>query len=265
MKYIDAHSHWTDLRLSHDTLSLQKSFDECFSKGLNFFMQGGVDPDEWQRQLSLKRQYPETFGLCFGLHPYFVSDRSLDECEIALDQLAGILPEALALGETGLDFRPHIMKNSQELQIEMFENQIEMAKAFKKPLVMHIVQAHDKALQVLDWWGEGHVQGMVHAFGGSYETAKKYVDRGFLISVGGAVTYEKNQKLRDCIQKLGLEYFLVESDSPDQAPNNWKGLNHSLSVFQVAEVIAQIKNTSVFDVLESSTSNFKRVFWKSEV
>ena len=91
---------------------------------------GGVNPSEWLRQIELKREFPENFGTCFGLHPYFVSDHSVEDCEAALDQLALVLPQAMALGETGLDFRPHIMKDSQILQIEMFESQIELAKAF---------------------------------------------------------------------------------------------------------------------------------------
>ena len=105
------------------------------------------------RQIELKREFPENFGTCFGLHPYFVSDHSVEDCEAALDQLALVLPQAMALGETGLDFRPHIMKDSQILQIEMFESQIELAKAFQKPLVLHIVQAHEKAQQIFNLWG----------------------------------------------------------------------------------------------------------------
>jgi len=167
---------------------------------------------------------------------------------------------AMALGEAGLDFRPHIMKHSMELQIEMFENQIELAKAFLKPMILHIVQAHDKALQVLDIWGVPPKKGMVHAFTGSYDTAKKYIDRGFLISVGGAVTYEKNRKLRDCVQKIPLEYLLIESDCPDQAPDGWVGPNDSTSIWVIAEKIAQLRQISVLDVLQVSTSNFKRLF-----
>lgn len=260
MKYIDAHSHWTDQRLGQDEATLRENLKICADKGIEFFLQGGVDPEEWQRQLNLKKLFPQNFGLCIGLHPYYVSDNSVDDCELALDQLSQLLPEALALGETGLDFRPHIMKNAEILQIEMFENQIELAKVFDKPLVLHIVQAHQKALQIFDWWGAPDRKGFVHAFNGSYETAKEYIDRGFLISVGGAVTFEKNHKLQDCVRKMGMENLLVESDAPDQAPSGWAGLNQSNSIYQVAESIARIKNTDVFNVLEASSNNFKRVF-----
>lgn len=260
MKYVDAHSHWADIRLNPDEESLKLKLKACFDKSIDFFLQGGVGPDDWVRQLNLKKRYPDNFGLCFGIHPYFVSEHASEECETALDKLTVLLPEAMALGETGLDFRPHVMKESEGLQIEIFENQIELAKAFEKPLVLHIVQAHEKAIQIFDIWGVPGRTGLVHAFNGSYETAKKYIDKGFLISVGGAITYEKNRKLQDCIRKIPLEYLLIESDSPDQPPAGWEGLNESFSIYNVAEKIGIIRNLSVFEVLEINTSNFKRLF-----
>ena len=260
MKYVDAHSHWADLKFLAADLGLEQRLAEANAKGIDFFLQGGVDPEDWQRQIYIKKKYPDFFGLAFGLHPYFVSDHTIEDCEAALDTLAKVLPEAMALGETGLDFRPHIMKENQTLQIEMFENQIELAKAFQKPMLLHLVQCHEKALQIFDLWDAPPRGGFVHSFTGSFDTAKKYIDRGFLISVGGAVTYEKNKKLHDCISKIPLEYLLIESDAPDQPPQGWNGLNQSTSIYPIAEAIGLIRNISAFDVLEVNTSNFKRLF-----
>lgn len=260
MKYVDVHSHWADIRFADRGAELTLKLKACLDKNIDFFLQGGIGPDDWNRQLELKKQYPQNFGLGFGLHPYFVSAHNSEECELALDQLTALLPQAMALGEAGLDFRPHIMKEFEGLQIEIFENQIELAKAFAKPMVLHIVQAHEKALQIFDIWGVPEQTGLVHAFNGSFLTAKKYIDRGFLISVGGAVTFEKNHKLQDCIKKIPLEYLLIESDSPDQAPAGWTGPNESISIYNVAEKIGLIRNISVFDALEVNTSNFKRLF-----
>lgn len=260
MKYVDAHSHWADARLPQDDQSLERNLQACAAEGIDFFLQGGVDPAEWQRQLALRNRFPGRFGLCFGLHPYFVSDHTAEECEAALDELAAVLPEAQALGETGLDFRPHVMKENQIQQIEMFENQLELAKVFVKPLVLHVVQAHDKALQILDLWGLPARRGFVHAFNGSFETARRFIDRGFLISVGGAVTYEKNHKLRDCVKKIPPEFLLLESDAPDQAPAGRMGLNDSRAIRRVAEEIGLIRNISPLDLLEVNTGNFKRLF-----
>lgn len=261
MKYADAHSHWSDPRLftrEDFDLLLQKALD----KKIDFFLLGGINPTEWQNQILLKQRYPQTFGMSLGLHPYFVAENDFETCEQALDQLVQLLPQAMALGETGLDLRPHIMKDSELLQIEMFENQIEIAKAFQKPLVLHIVQAHEKALRIFDMWQAPERAGLVHAFTGSYEIAKKYIDHGFLISVGAAVTFEKNRKLHECIKQMPLEYFVIESDSPDQAPANWPPgeINDSSSIYTIAEKIGLIRNLGPFEVLEIATSNFKRLF-----
>ncbi len=263
LMYIDSHSHWSDPRWNQTNEDLKKLLARSLEKKISFFLQGGINPGEWQKQKEIKKLFPANIGLTFGLHPYFVASHDDEECEEALDLLAHELPLAMALGETGLDFRPHIMQDSMVRQIDAFENQIELAKAFDKPLILHIVQAHDKALQVLDVWGVPQRKGMVHAFSGSFETAKKYIDRGFLISVGGAVTYDKNSKLLDCIQKMPLEYLLIESDCPDQPPNGWEGLNESTALWPVAEKIALIRGRSVLDILEISTSNFKRLFRQS--
>jgi TatD DNase family protein len=260
MKFIDSHSHWTDLRWGLQAEGLVQQLNECTGKNIDFFLLGGVDPGEWDRQIELKKKFPENFGLCFGLHPYFVSDHGFEECEFALDELADMLTPAMALGEAGLDFRPHIMKDSQTRQIEFFENQIELAKAFQKPMVLHIVQAHEKALQIFHLWDAPERGGFLHAFNGSYETAKNFIDKGFLISVGGAVTFEKNRKLQDCVKKLPMEYLLLETDSPDQAPEGWQGPNNPTSLYTVAEKVGLIRNISAFDVLEVSSSNFKRLF-----
>ena len=99
-------------------------------------------------------------------------------------------------------------------------------------------------------------------FNGSWDVAKKYVDQGFLISVGGAVTFEKNRKLQDCIRQMPLEYLVLESDSPDQAPASWnkEEPNDSSSLYAVAEKIGLIRNLNAFEILEIATSNFKRLF-----
>ncbi len=258
--FIDSHSHWSDPRWNLTPEELKNNLSEAVAQNISFFLQGGVDPIEWVKQKKIKEIYPENFGLSFGLHPYFIAANDEDACDAALDLLAKELSPAMALGECGLDFRPHIMKESMTQQIDFFADQLELAKAFKKPMILHVVQAHDKALQILDIWGQPEQGGLIHAFTGSFDIAKKYIDRGFLISVGGAVTFDKNKKLKDCIEKIPLEYLLIESDSPDQAPEGWQGLNKSTSIRVIAEKIARIRNLSVLEVLEISTSNFKRLF-----
>lgn len=265
---IDAHSHWSDLRWSQDVEHLAVRIQQLKKRGIDFFMQAGVDPEDWNRQIKIHLKFPEAFGLCFGLHPYMVADYFKNnqqiQAEQALDFLSQLLPKAMALGETGLDFREKILgtekpEEAMAFQIEMFENQIQLAKAFQKPLVLHIVRAHEKALQVLQIWNKNY-SGLVHAFTGSIETAEQYIKLGFLISLGTAVTFKKNHKLHQCVKKIPLSSFVIETDSPDQPPEGTEGLNQPENLLKVAEKIAEIRGISKEEVFSVTTENFKRVF-----
>lgn len=257
--HIDCHCHLTDLRLAP---TLDMVLKEAQDLGIGYFMQGGVDPEDWQRQIHLKSKYPENLGCSFGVHPYYVADHTEEECEAALDQLTLFASQAEALGEMGLDFRPHVMKDSRERQYDVFEAQIELAKFLKKPMILHIVQAHPEALRLFDLMSPGRsVGGLVHAFNGSLETALNWIEKGFLISVGGAVTHDKNQKLQKAVAQIPLEALCLESDSPDQKPEGWgQPLNHPSSIFNVALKIGKIRGMNSSEILKISSSNFQRVF-----
>ncbi len=260
--YIDAHSHWADPRYFNHDISelLKKSLDQKIS----IFMQGGVNPTDWNMQLELKNKFPENFLLSFGLHPYFISENEMDICESAMDELATRTQDCIALGETGLDFRDKYLVGNEEFQkhkqITFFENHIALAKLINKPIVMHIVQAHAEAIHILKTWDPPDRGGFVHAFNGSFEIASEYLKMNFFLSIGGAVTYDKNKKLREAVSQTPLSQLLLESDSPDQAPAGWSGLNDSTSLWQIANEIAKIKDISPIKVLETTTSNFKRLF-----
>ncbi len=269
MGWIDSHCHLTDQRLDQRRVEV---ISRAYDLGIDFFMLGGVEPQEWERQLHLSLEYPGRFGLAFGLHPYFIAENDEEVCELALDRLARRLATAcqlkehqvLGLGETGLDFRPHIMKDSQDRQIRFFENQIELGHMLKLPLVLHLVQSHEKALMVLDFFGPSQEGGMVHAFSGSLDVALQFIRRGFLISVGGAVTKDKNQKLQHAVKNMPLEWLILETDSPDQPPAGWKKeINEPASLYEVALKVGQLRGITAGEVLDLSAHNFRRVFMKT--
>ncbi|WP_413291594.1 TatD family hydrolase [Bdellovibrio sp. HCB337] len=257
-QWIDAHCHLADERLE---AQLDNVISEAEGLGIHFFMQGGVGPEDWQRQRDLAQRYPGKIGLCFGLHPYWVAAHDEDLCEIALDQLAPLLPHALGIGEMGLDFRPHIMKDSRERQIGVFEQQLELAEAVQKPMVLHLVQAHEEALRIMDIWGVPASKGIVHSFNGSWGKAQDFLKRGLYLSIGGPVVWDQNEKLHQVVKDMPLEFLLLESDSPDQPPPRFKqSLNQPASLWDVAGKIGEIRGMPASEILEISTENFKRLF-----
>lgn len=263
-KLIDSHCHLADPRIADQ---VEQILQKSIQLGWDFFLQAGVDPEDWQRQMDLKNKYPKHLGLCFGLHPYFVSAHSEQDCENALDILAKKLSQALALGETGLDFRPQWLQDSEERQIRFFEQQLELAQMAAKPVILHIVRAHKEALQVIDHWGppqSSRPWGMVHSFNGSTAQAEQYVERNLLISVGSSLLREDNTRLKQCVHELGLEHMLLESDSPDQAVDFWPAeWNEPRSVIWVAEEISRIKKLSVSEVLDKCAQNFENLIYGS--
>lgn len=246
--------------------SLAEIIRSAQEQGIQYFMQGGVDPADWQRQLELKKKYPGSIGCGFGVHPYFVMDHSEEECGAALDELTQVAHLADGLGEMGLDFRPHLMKDSKERQYDVFESQIELANVIQKPMILHIVQAHPEALRLFDLMSPGRSRGLVHAFNGSLEIAQSWIDKGFLISIGGAVTFDKNQKLQKAVAQIPLESFCIESDAPDQKPENWPHeLNYPESILNVALKIGKIRGMNTSEILKISSSNFQRMFGRPNI
>lgn len=267
--FADAHVHLTDARFCGDQLSLnecEQVIQQSLQHNISFFLEAGVSPEGWQKQILLSQKFPNHVKYALGIHPYFVALSDHEACENGLNELSRLITQAHALGETGLDFRNQYIQNSaDDRQIEFFENQFQLALSINKPLVLHIVRAHEEALKVIQLWGPTKATqkclGMIHAFNGSYEIAKQYLNHGFMISVGGALTYSKNHKLIEAVKKIPLEVLLIESDSPDQKPFGWKGLlNRPESVLLVAESVAQIKNRAVDEVLQITTNNFKTLF-----
>jgi TatD DNase family protein len=266
MKWIDSHCHLADPRLENQTEVL---VEKAKGLGIDFFMMGGVDAQDWSRQESLALKSPQNFGLSFGVHPYFVAQNDDEACELELDRLSKKIAEVqnkkqlqlLAIGEIGLDFRPHIMKDSRERPIRMFEAQVELAQFLELPLVLHLVQSFNEALTVLDFFGPVPRGGQAHAFNGSLEMAEHLIRRGFLISVGGAITYEKNQKLRHTVEHMPLEWLILETDSPDQPPQGReKNKNEPSTLMEVALKVAQIRGISAAEILDLSATNFQRIF-----
>lgn len=255
--FADSHNHLSDLRLDSEVDQVIRRAKE---RGVDFFLQGGVGPEDWARQKDLKKKYLKEIGLCFGLHPYWVADHSLEECETALDQLARELPEAQALGELGLDLRPHVMKDSLSRQIEIFEVQLELAKMAKKPVVLHLVRAFDESIQIFETWGVPSKGGLVHSFNGSPKQAEKYLEFGLHLSVGGPLVRPDNTKLHQAVMVIPWDRLLLETDSPDQPPPRFQGqLNEPESIWDVAEMIGKLRKKDPAEILDISSQNLRKL------
>jgi TatD DNase family protein len=266
-KYIDAHCHLADPRFAG---KLNEVLARSREAGIGAWVQGGVDPADWDRQLEIRKQNPGQIYTSFGLHPWWVAKAPRVEFDGSLAQLAVRLKDADGLGELGLDYSPKLEvlgASNHDWQKEAFERQLELLSVTPKPLVLHIVRAHEDALKILmNRAASGPFErgGLVHSFSGPREIAQKYLDLGFSLSISGGIARKGFETLKRAVSYIPLDRLLVETDSPDQPLDGASELNEPTSLIKIARAIADLRTKvggeSAERILEQSARNITRIF-----
>lgn len=236
LKRIDAHCHLTRF----EALESLPADWGC--------VLGGIDPADWAKQRDLKARFGDRIWTAFGLHPWWVAECSPEAYAEGLELLETHGPEASLLGETGLDS----LRANPRRQREAFRQQVAWARAWQKPLVLHIVKAHLEALSLLGNAGPFSAGGLVHAFNASAEVGREYIKLGFLLSVGPQVTRDGYRSLKEAIPTLPAEALVVETDAPDQTPE-LSGLR------DVARRVGELRGTGEEEILAQSRKNLERL------
>lgn len=191
---------------------------------------------------------------CIGYHPE-VSNKIVEKDYEILEEMVKNNPKIVAIGEIGLDY--HWDKDNKDKQREVFCKQLEIAEKLKLPVVIHSRDSINETYEILKKY---KVSGVIHCFSGSLEMAKKFISLGFLLGIGGVVTF-KNSKLFEVIEKLELTNIVLETDSPYLTPEPNRGkTNESSNIFYIAQKIAEIKNISLENVAKITTENAIRTF-----
>lgn len=191
---------------------------------------------------------------CIGYHPE-VSNKIVEKDYEILEELVKNNPKIVAIGEIGLDY--HWDKNNKEQQRKVFCRQLEIAEKLKVPVVIHSRDSINETYEILSKY---KVCGIIHCFSGSLEMAKKFIGLGFLLGIGGVVTF-KNSKLFEVIEKLELTNIVLETDSPYLTPEPNRGkINESSNIPYIAQKIAEIKNVSLDEVRDITTRNATLLF-----
>jgi TatD DNase family protein len=212
------------------------------------WIMGGYQPSEWEQQVHLKKQAPQQLETCYGLHPWYVKSAEF-ELGRDLEALKIWSHQAQWIGEVGLDFHGDDASIKKDLQINVFEQQLEMSS--QQAFVFHIVQAHGKALEILNNYS---VRGFVHSFSGSIEVAERYLQEGILLSFGPGVLNPDFKKARETVTALPLEGLLIESDTPSHP------LDEADPVSQLEKVyaeVAQLRGVSVEQLQEQVAQNLQ--------
>lgn len=197
-----------------------------------------------------------------GVHPNFAAGMPFPDAgtEQMLEACAG-LPRTIAVGETGLDYNRISDDAARSRQKEWFARHIALAQSRSLPLVLHVREADGDAIDILRGHG-GAFSGVAHCFSGDCETAHRYLDMGFLLGIGGAVTHENAHALRDAVARLPLDAFVLETDAPFVCPADIEDRrNTSLNLPAIAEFIARLKGTDAQKVIEAASASAENLFF----
>jgi TatD DNase family protein len=205
---------------------------------------------------ALESDYPDNIFLMMGLHPTYVKDNYLDELQIVEQELAS--RKFYAIGEIGIDLywdKTHL----KEQQIA-FRRQIQLAKKYKLPIVIHCRGAFDEIFEILEEEKSADLYGIFHCFSGTYEQALQAISYNMKLGIGGVVTF-KNGKIDQFINQIDLKHLVLETDSPYLAPIPFRGKrNESSYILNVVDKLASLYGLSSEQIALKTTENSKAIF-----
>ncbi|MBS0199375.1 MAG: TatD family hydrolase [Proteobacteria bacterium] len=199
--------------------------------------------------------YPDALHPAYGMHPMYLDEHRPEHLEQLRDWLQD--PACVAVGEIGLDYFVETL--DRERQQFFFDAQLRLAREFDLPVIVHARRAVDAVIATMK--KIGGLRGIVHSFAGSTEQAEQLWKMGFLLGIGGPVTYERAQRLRRLVQTIPLEYLVLETDSPDQPDAGWRGQrNEPARLTAILAAVAELRGESPEVIAAATTANVQRLF-----
>jgi uncharacterized deoxyribonuclease yabD len=246
--FIDTHCHLS--REDYD--DIDKVIEEDKEAGVARIVVSGFSRESIEEAMNLKDTYDIVY-VTIGYHPECADSVTLKD----IDYLKSLLGEKkiIGIGEIGLDY--HYTKDNKDKQLWLFEEQLKIAEYLNLPVVIH---SRDATMDTINTLKKYDVNGIIHCFSGSLEIANIYIKMGFLLGIGGVVTF-KNSKLKDVVKEISVDSIVLETDSPYLAPVPYRGkINSSKYLEFIAKFIAEIKNISVEELAEITSENALSIF-----
>ena len=253
MKIIDTHTH---LYLNQFKDDIDKVIQRSIDKGINKFIFPAIDSTHFDDMHDLKNKYPGSIYLMSGLHPTNVKENYKEELEFVVNSLKS--HKYVAIGEIGIDL--YWDKTYLKQQQDAFEFQIRLAIKNDLPIVIHCREAFDEIFEILDKENCDKLRGVFHCFTGTLAQAKRAIDLGFVLGIGGVVTF-KNGGIDKFLNQIDLKHLVLETDSPYLAPVPFRGKrNESSYIIHVIEKLSEIYGLSKEEIADITTKNAEKVF-----
>ncbi len=251
---IDTHTH---LYAEEFDIDRNDVIERAFLAGVNHFYLPAIDSETHGKMHQLESQYPEKIHAMMGLHPCYVKPDTWEE-ELKIVQRYIESRTYPAIGEIGIDL--YWDKSTLEIQILAFEKQIDWALALNRPIVIHSRESFKETFEVLNQKKHPKLRGIFHCFSGNLEQAQEALNLGFLLGIGGVVTF-KNGKIDQFLNQLPLEKIVLETDSPYLAPVPYRGKrNESAYLEIIANKLCDIYGKTFAEIEEITTQNAKNLF-----
>ena len=241
---IDTHVHLNDQAYSEN---LDQIINDAINVGVNKIIVIGYDRKSSIKAVEIANKYNNIYAMV-GLHPSDVNK----ETDLELNWLKELLKEekVIGIGEIGLDL--YWTKDFKDLQISFFEKQLQMSLEYNLPICIHSRDAIELTYQILS---QNKYRGSIHCYSGSLEMANKFIKLGYLLGIGGVVTF-KNTNLKEVVKNIPLEVIVTETDGPYLAPTPFRGkLNKPEYIRLVVDEIANLKEISPLEVEKQIDEN----------
>lgn len=264
MLFTDSHCH---LDFEEFSSNLPKLLKSCIEKNVHRIVVPAIGPNNWQNVLTLKssissvnscKGMPEILP-CLGIHPWFLNGLDCKELNNLEALVESSKSELCAIGEAGIDGKIAEQENNIEQQTMFFEFQLALSVKHNLPIIVHHRKSHQIIVPLLKKYSQSF--GVIHAFSGSYQQAKNYLDLGFKLGIGGTITYERAKKTINTVKKLPIDSILLETDAPAMPLSNYQGeVNTPLRVVDVFNVLSLMRSERPEDLSLQLEKNFDDVF-----
>jgi len=249
----DTHTHLYSEAFDNDR---DEMIQRANNHNISRFFIPAIDSSYTKAMLKLEKDYPEQVFLMTGLHPTSVKDNYEEELKHVEDMLKR--RPFIAIGEIGIDL--YWDTSTIQIQRNAFRHQIQLAKKYKLPIVIHCRNSFDEIFEILEEEKGEDLFGIFHCFTGTFEQALQAISFNMKLGIGGVVTF-KNGKIDQFLNQIDLKHIVLETDSPYLAPTPYRGKrNESSYIIEVLNKLVAIYNMSIEDVIEITTVNSKEVF-----
>lgn len=257
---VDAHAHLEIVTNDEpDSAAVRKVLDDAKSVNVDRIVQVGYSAEQSQWCVDMANAFPGRVLAAVALHPNEAPVTDDLERDWKIIEKLAAEPRVRAIGETGLDYfrTPPELRTRQQ---DSFKWHIDLAKRTKKALVIHDRDSHDDVLSILLEVGAPE-KTVFHCFSGDLAMAEKCVERGYIISFAGTLTFKNAPALRDAVKIVPREQLLVETDSPFLAPTPHRGaLNTPAQIANIVRAMAQERGEDVAELASALSNNAERIF-----